>query len=502
LLFKRLKSSLKFCFKIFLIFLSSLLYSGNKLIVGIYENKPLVYTENGRPKGIYVDIISSFARENNIELEFYLDEFSTLLDLIRNGKIDLISAIAYSKERESFITFSSEHIIINWGELFVHKDFIGKFEENHFSRKKYRIGVVKDDIYFLEFDSKTKNILNIDPDYVYYKDYNEILMAVQDKKVDIGIVGRLFGLFNKNLYKNISNLSFFIRPVELRIGFRKGFDKNIISLLDREILKYKNDSNFYTHFINSYIPRERDFFLGSYFIRVGFFVIIALFSLLIISVLLGLFLKKEINKHTKSLQELLKEKEILIKELHHRIKNNLQIIKNIAFLQMLSPISPSSLKDIELIYNRIESIGQFHKILYEYEMFENVNTLPLFDEFFKKVFKINSNSLVIKTDIESFSIDVEKAIQIGMLLGEISLFLNYNIDFSKSLTISFIMKRKDSKIYICFDYQGDCYDMSSKFLSEKTHSEILKLLLKQLKDEYKIVKSDKGCRLEILFSID
>ncbi|HPQ48837.1 MAG TPA: transporter substrate-binding domain-containing protein [Spirochaetota bacterium] len=490
----------------FIILNSPYLYSRSNresLVIGIYENKPLVYTENGQPKGIYVDIIKEFVNDNNLNLkiEFYVDEFVNLLELCKKGEIDIITAIAYSKEREKFIDFSNESVIINWGELFVHKDKKELFDKNYTKSRKYTIGVVKEDIYFKEFDLLTKKLLNIEPVYVYFRDYAEVLSSLEKKIVDIGIVGRFFGFMNRALYQNIEPLSIFIRPVELKFGFRKEFDKHIIELIDDKLREIKKTNYFHNSILAKYIVPDKHIFFNSTLIKYVFYVIISLFSLLIISFIIGFILNKKVKRQTAILQNLVKEKDILIKELHHRIKNNLQIIKSMTFLQMINPISSDSSKDIEMLYNRIEYFGEFHKILYDNEGFETVKALPLFELFVKKVMNLNI-ALKLDIKIDDFEVDIEKAIKIGIIIGEILLFLKNNIDINTENYLSFYMKKEINEIIIIFEYSGSCDIIIDKFLNDMISSKMFQLMLKQLRDDYKVIKGDNSCSLSIKFPIN
>ncbi len=96
-----------------------------KIRVGIYQNKPLVFqTESGEPQGLYVDLLNQIASRSNWQLEYNLDSFSNLIKYLKNDKIDLLTCIANTKQRNNDFEFSKEAVFVLWGVVYVHSDSI------------------------------------------------------------------------------------------------------------------------------------------------------------------------------------------------------------------------------------------------------------------------------------------------------------------------------------------------------------------------------------------
>ena len=107
------------CFLLLSLFLPSTLYGKTVLKVGIYNNKPTVFfNEKGVAQGLFVDIIDDIALQENWEIEYVAGHFSEMYDRLKAGTIDILPAVAFSKDREAFIDFTNETVIANWGEVY------------------------------------------------------------------------------------------------------------------------------------------------------------------------------------------------------------------------------------------------------------------------------------------------------------------------------------------------------------------------------------------------
>ena len=116
------------------------------------------------------------------------------------------------------------------------------------------------------------------------------------------------------------------------------------------------------------------------------------------------------------------EKEILLKEIHHRVKNNLQILSSLLRLQGWHIEDSAALDAIKESQNRVESMSLIHQKLYlddnstRIEIKEYVNNLVknLFDSF-----GISDNRIVFENNVKNMYIDVDTAIPLGLIINEL-----------------------------------------------------------------------------------
>lgn len=107
--------------------LCSPVYASRVVKVGLYENKPLIFTgKSGLPQGLFVDILDSIGHSEGWRIEYIPGSWVQCLKRLQNGEIDLMGSIAYSPERAKRYYFSEETVISNCG-VFWCQHIHGKF---------------------------------------------------------------------------------------------------------------------------------------------------------------------------------------------------------------------------------------------------------------------------------------------------------------------------------------------------------------------------------------
>lgn len=165
--------------------------------------------------------------------------------------------------------------------------------------------------------------------------------------------------------------------------------------------------------------------------RTLFFILILLAA--IISIILFFYIniykkKQQIEKMNSSIliqkQEIensLKEKEILLKEIHHRVKNNLQIISSILDLQLINT-SDSELKEVlREGQNRIQTIALIHKNMYQKELYSEVNFKDYTEELVEQIQSTLAyqKNIDIKYYVDSILLPLDYAIPLSLIITEI-----------------------------------------------------------------------------------
>lgn len=156
----------------------------------------------------------------------------------------------------------------------------------------------------------------------------------------------------------------------------------------------------------------------------------------------------EISAKNETIKESLAEKEILLKEIHHRVKNNLQIISGILELQNVNVTDDTAKIIFQEGQARIQSIALIHKTLYQSENFSTVSFQNYLSELINAIQNTYRNNLKIETVINSNRIElgINTAIPLSLIINEIitncfkHAFIGkekglINIDFSKNQEI-------------------------------------------------------------------
>lgn len=136
-------------------------------------------------------------------------------------------------------------------------------------------------------------------------------------------------------------------------------------------------------------------------------------------------LQTEVTKRKKAESQIrtsLKEKEMLLKEIHHRVKNNLQIISSLLALQSEHIKEKWTLEMFKESQNRIKSMSFIHEQLYQSQDLANID----FNEYIQNItvnlfhsYGVNSDNISLKINAKDVSLSINKAIPCGLIINEL-----------------------------------------------------------------------------------
>ena len=132
------------------------------------------------------------------------------------------------------------------------------------------------------------------------------------------------------------------------------------------------------------------------------------------------------------LEESLKEKETLLGEIHHRVKNNLAVIDGLLELKKYYETEQGNIETLSEVQMRIKVIALVHEKLYQTEIFSNIKIQDYLKDLtnhYQKIFnKPQGDNVEFEIIATDFSLDISKSITFGLLLNElISNSLKYGI---------------------------------------------------------------------------
>jgi two-component sensor histidine kinase len=132
--------------------------------------------------------------------------------------------------------------------------------------------------------------------------------------------------------------------------------------------------------------------------------------------------RKEIEVRNNQLQVLLDDKTILLREVHHRVKNNLQIIS--AFMELVLENNKSQkIKEImKTCINRIKSLALIHEKIYKSDKISTVMVYKYVEDLIQSIIKSYNkiNQIQLELDIEkNFELSLDSLIPIGIIINEL-----------------------------------------------------------------------------------
>ncbi len=134
---------------------------------------------------------------------------------------------------------------------------------------------------------------------------------------------------------------------------------------------------------------------------------------------------EDITERKKNEEELirsLKEKEVLLREVHHRVKNNLQVISSILSLQSRFVEDNNTLQILQESQNRISSMAFIHESLYRTDEFDSIDMAQYIKELSSNLFHSyhpSRKTVRLEHDLENVELNLDQAIPCGLIINEL-----------------------------------------------------------------------------------
>lgn len=129
-----------------------------------------------------------------------------------------------------------------------------------------------------------------------------------------------------------------------------------------------------------------------------------------------------LTEKNKIITKALDEKDTLLREIHHRVKNNLQFISSLLNLQSRNVQDQSALSALQDGQNRVKSMALIHQNLYQEDNLTGVQVKEYFEKLTQSIFSsynISSDRVFLKMDVDALNLDVDTVIPLGLIVNEL-----------------------------------------------------------------------------------
>ena len=215
--------------------------------------------------------------------------------------------------------------------------------------------------------------------------------------------------------------------------------------------------------------------------------------------------QEEINGQNEKLKQLIAEKEWLLKEIHHRVKNNMQIIISLLNTQSAYLENEDAISAIQNSQNRMHAMSLIHQKLYQTDNLSRIDMkwyIQELTDYLKDSFQ-SEKSIKFEIQVDPITLDVAQAVPVGLILNEA---INNAIKhaFVQRTGIVFISFKRikatpfDLILSIADNGIGLQKDLDSS-TSDSFGMNLMQGLTSQLDGEFKLT-SDQGVFITIQFS--
>lgn len=134
-------------------------------------------------------------------------------------------------------------------------------------------------------------------------------------------------------------------------------------------------------------------------------------------------LRKDLEEKNLRLKAALSEKEVLLKEIHHRVKNNLQIINSLINMQLRKTGNPETATVLEDVKNRVNSITLIHEKLYKSENLSGIDFCEYISTLTKQLlmtYQGRTANTRLNLDISDICLEIDQAIPCALIINELA----------------------------------------------------------------------------------
>jgi PAS domain S-box-containing protein len=210
--------------------------------------------------------------------------------------------------------------------------------------------------------------------------------------------------------------------------------------------------------------------------------------------------RKEIDRR---ILDSLKEKEVLLQEVHHRVKNNLQVISSILNLQSSFVDDKKTLAILEESQSRIKTMSYIHETLYQTSDFSSIEFTEYISTLTGSIIQSYGSKeceVILKTDFDKIYLKLDQAIPCGLIINElVSNAMKYAYAGRKKGELRLIIKERDGKIHLEVGDNG--VGMPEDYNPEESDSlgiYLVHALVEQLDATMKI-RNEEGTRFLLTF---
>ena len=254
-----------------------------------------------------------------------------------------------------------------------------------------------------------------------------------------------------------------------------------------------------TEFVINVVPVESRNLFGLLSVLFSVYLLGGVFGKILLSAHHNLY------KSKREIERRINEKETLLKEIHHRVKNNLQTVSSLLSLQCRNIEDPNVKSLIKSSQNRVISMAMVHEMLYMREDLSKIEYKPYvqeLSEYLVKSIKGVDNNIKLRIDVPDIKLGIDTAIPLGLLINEaITNALKYGFTEDEEGEINIeLMKGQNSDFVLNIGDNGIGFPENEDFKNTKSLGlKLINNLARQLKGSIKRDSTKKGTHYVLTF---
>lgn len=219
-------------------------------------------------------------------------------------------------------------------------------------------------------------------------------------------------------------------------------------------------------------------------------------------------LELRVRERTAELVASLREKEVLLKEIHHRVKNNLAVISSLFYLQSTYTSDGPTLRTLQECQDRVRSMALVHETLYQSGRFSALDfatySRVLSDHLFRS-YGAAAEVIRLKTDLGKVSMSIDLAVPCGFILNElVSNALKHAFPHGRGGEITIRLRQAANGIctlQVADDGVGIPADLDVK-AARSLGLRLIRSLTRQVHGQFELLPANPGTEARLTFRVN
>ena len=206
--------------------------------VGAFNFYPAIFLDSdGQVKGFYVDALAEIEEKENLKFIYVFGDWEESLKHIKSGQIDMMTSVAFSKERNVYMDYCPSPILTVWGEVYIVSD---SEIDGILDLQDKEIAVMKSDMNGMHLKDLVKK-LSVNCNFIEVDDSDDVFNLVATLKVDAGVVNNTFGAGKSQEY-GLRSSGIIFNPFDIFFTVKKSENGELLALLNNYLRKWRQDS--------------------------------------------------------------------------------------------------------------------------------------------------------------------------------------------------------------------------------------------------------------------
>lgn len=214
----------------------------------------------------------------------------------------------------------------------------------------------------------------------------------------------------------------------------------------------------------------------------------------------------EQKKAEKKLSESLKEKEVLLSEIHHRVKNNLAIISALLELNLYQSDDEITIDEfVRSSQMRIKAIAEVHEMLYQSEHFSQISFKEYLERLILKIREMvqnNEQEITFETNLDETELNINQAIPVGLIIDELIMnTLKYAFNGRQEGRVVVGLTKNGQDIKVTVKDNGDGSGLESyREGASSLGKTLIQILSQQIGGQFEFEQTGEGAEYTICFT--